>query len=271
MSNIKDQYTRKNIKSDILKLIFMRLDISGVVKFDDFVEKLSVSEYVKKAFKKIKYLPKLQPSYIQQSYHPKNGTLPISRAASSDVYRFIDCTLEESSNAFLDVTKDGIMLNILCDGAYSGSERYTKFMVDVVRTLLDVNFDSYISLERVGIRKIDFFDAKNKSEVSAVFDENFVVKKELDILDQFKESTKTSIYCEDNVMYNVVQHIAKKDDGQIKVVFDVDSYVVYEDPLEGESMNPDQLFELMYVKMQNKMFEFFKDVTTVSYLQHCKG
>ena len=271
MSNIKDQYTRKNIKSDILKFIFMRLDISGVVKFEDFVEKLRTSGYIKNAFRKIKHLPKSQSAYTQQNYHSKNGTLPISRAASSDVYRFIDCTLEESSNAFLDVTKDGIMLNIACDGAYSGSERYTKFMVDVVCTLLDVNFDSYIGLERVGIRKIDFFEAKNKDDISAVFDENFVVKNELDNFEQFRESTKTSIYCEDNVLYNVVQHIAKENENKIKVVFDVDSYMVYDDSFENESINPDQLFELMYVKMQNKMFEFFKDVTSVSYLERCKN
>ena len=268
MSNIKDQYTRKNIKSDILKLIIMRLDFSGVIKFDDFVEKLRTSEYINRYFKKIKRLKKIPQSCSQEEDYPKNGTLPIYREASSDIYRFVDCKIEETSKAFLDVTKDGIILNILCDGAYSGSERYTRFMVDVVGILLDVN--SYISLERVGIRKIDSFEAKNKDDVSAVFDENFVVKEDLNVIEQFRESTKTSIYCENDVLYNVVQHMSKINDDQIRVVFDVDSYIVFDDSFEDKSMSLDQLYELMYVKMQDKMFDFFKDVTSVSYLQRCK-
>lgn len=268
MPNVKDVYTRNNIKSDILKLVIMRLDISGVVKFEDFVEKLSNADFVHKSFKKIKHFIKTPSSSLKKANNPGNGTMPTFKDSSSDIYRFVDCTLEDSSNAYLDVTKDAIILTVSCDGAYNGSKRYTDFMVTVVRELLEVN--SYISLERVGIRKIDGFDAENLEGISEKFDDNFVVKKDLDLIDLFEESTKTSVYHDCGIQYNVVQHIAKKDDGKIKVVFDVDSYIVYDDSFKGESMYIEQLRTLMCETMQDKMFEFFKNVAAESYLASCK-
>ena len=53
------------------------------------------------------------------------------------------------------------------------------------------------------------------------------------------------------------------------MVLDVDAYTE-EDDDEPVDTNSKDLRNLMYVEMQDKMFEFFKDVASVDYLEKCK-
>lgn len=141
-------------------------------------------------------------------------------------------------------------------------------MLKIVDSLAAV--ESYINIERVGIRKIDSINVQNLQKAREIFDTDFVVIKDFDSCDGIKESTKTSIYQKGEIHFNVVQHLSQSQSGLYNLVFDVDSYINDDEAVEHYIMNHDEWFNLLYGEMQDKMFEYFKDVVTVDYLEKCK-
>lgn len=268
MSNIKDQYTRKNIKSTILKRVIIRIDISGVTDFNSFIQELKRAEFMHRSFKRMRYLSKTSDSLPLKRNFPKNGTLPLSRNVYSDVYHFFDCAIDLSSEASLFITPDCISLSVDCNEGYGGSENYTRLMLDIIGTLAKA--DSYINIERVGIRKIDSADFSNLQDAHKIFDKNFVVINDFRACEDIKESTKTDIFLNNEIHFNVVQHISQKQSDLYNFVFDVDAYINDDEAVDHYIMNRDEWFNLMYGEMQDKMFEYFKDVVTVEYLEKCK-
>ena len=268
MSNINDQYTRKNIRSTILKRVIIRIDISGVINFDEFIQKLKKAEFMHQSFKRMRYLSDTRDSRPLKRIIPRNGTLPLSSTIQGEGYHFFDCSIDACSDTHLFVTPDCISLSIKCNEAYGGSEKYTRFMLEIVGLLAES--ESYINIERVGIRKIDSVDVRNLQYAREIFDKKFVVIKDFDSCDGIKESTKTSIYLNGEIHFNVVQHLSQKQSGLYNLVFDVDSYINDDEAVEHYIMNRDEWFNLLYGEMQDKMFEYFKDVVTVDYLEKCK-
>ena len=269
MSSVKDQYTRKNIKSDMLKLVIFRFDISGLPNLKPFVDELCRSSFMKRAFKKMKRF--FDPNQIRPFRRniSVNGTLPLSERVQREIYRFSDCSIGgTNSSAILDITPDNICLTINCNGAYEGSEKYTDFLIKVLDVLDKVN--SFIYINRLGIRKIDSVEVKSLTELTSFFDDNYVVANDLMRFGGGLEATKTSIYFINNVHYNVVQHVEKKGENSFQMVLDVDAYTEEEDDDEPVDTDSKDLRNLMYVEMQDKMFEFFKDVASVDYLEKCK-
>lgn len=268
MPNIKDQYTRKNIRSDMLKLVIFRFDISGVTDFSAFIGKLKSAEFMHKAFYRMKHLSNSRCVPFDKNSFSENGTLPLSENIQSGIYQFYDCHLEQNSDARLDVTANSISLSIRCDGAYEGSGKYTKFMVKIFDTLVPLN--SYVYCNRIGIRKIDSVDVADIKSISSYFDNNFVVVKDFLDSNNISESTKTSIFLNDDIRYNIVQHISKRNENRYHVVFDVDAHIDDDDSVNRVISGPAQLYNLLYVDMQDKMFDFFKNVASVKYLEKCK-
>ena len=268
MSNIKDQYTRKNIKSDILKLIIFRFDISGLPNLMPFIDALCQKPFMYNAFKKRRHFSSSKGVRPFRNNISVNGTLPLSERTQSEIYRFSECTIDKNSNVLLDITPDNICLTINCNGAYEGSEKYTDFMINVLDVLAKVN--SFIYIDRLGIRKIDSVEVKNLNEISSFFDDNYVVANDLSHFNGGLESTKTSIFFINDVHYNVVQHVVKKGEESYQLVFDVDAYTEEEEDEKPVDTNSKNLRELMYVEMQDNMFKFFKDVASIDYLEKCK-
>ncbi|PWJ35834.1 TIGR04255 family protein [Fibrobacter succinogenes] len=265
---MKDQYTRENIRSTMLKLVVIRLDISGITNFDGVIEHLKKASFMNEAFKRMRYLTRPRNPSPSKEYFSQNGTLPLSKNIQSEKYHFFECSLEESSKAFLDITPESICLTVQCDGAYNGSRKYTDFMIEVVECFNDI--DHFISLDRIGIRKIDSVDIDDLNKFSEFFDKDFIVKNDFVDSHNIRESTKTSIYFENEIYYNVVQYMAKKTNDSYHIVFDVDAHLDDADAVEHYVMNSSQLRELMYIEMQNKMFDFFKNIVTEEYLESCK-
>ena len=87
---------------------------------------------------------------------------------------------------------DNICLTINCNGAYEGSEKYTDFLIKVLDVLAKVN--SFIYINRQGIRKIDSVEVKSLTELTSFFDDNYVVANDLMRFGGGLEATKTSIY-----------------------------------------------------------------------------
>lgn len=268
MSIIKDQYTRKNIKSDMLKLVIFRFDISGLPDFKPFIDELCKSPFMQRAFKKMKHF--LGPKEIRpfRKNISASGTLPLSEKIQREMYRFSECYIGTDSDVSLDITPDNICLTINCNGTYEGSEKYTDFLIEVLDVLAKVN--SFIYINRLGIRKIDSVELKSLNELPSFFDDNYVVANDLMRFEGGKESTKTSIYFVRNVHYNVVQHVEKKGENSFQVILDVDAYTEEDDDDDPVDTDSKDLKDLMYVEMQDKMFEFFKDVVSVDYLKKCK-
>lgn len=211
MSDNKEKYTRKNIKSTILKLVIIRIDYSGLTNFNVFLENLKNAEFMKNNFKRMRLLSNRSTSRPLKRSSKENGTLPLSQNVLGNVYHFFDCTLDEDTSvASLYVTSECFSLSIDCSKGYRGSEAYTKFMLEIIRTL--AHSESYINIERVGIRKIDSVDVPNLISARNIFDEKFVVINDFLSADDLKESTKTNVYLKNEIHFNTVQYVAKKTD-----------------------------------------------------------
>lgn len=265
---MKDQYTRKNIRSTMLKLVIIRFDISGITNFDAVIDNLKNAPFMKGVFGKMRYLTRPSNPSLTKEYFSQNGTLPLSKNVQSEKYHFYECKLEESSKASLDITPDSVCLTIQCDGAYNGSLEYTDFMVKVIENFSES--DNFVSIDRIGIRKIDSVNLDNLEKTSRYFDKDFVVINDFVGSSDIKESAKTSIYFSNEVYYNVVQYIAKIKDGLYRLIFDVDAHLDDVNAVDHYLMNSEELSNLLYGEMQDKMFDLFKNVVTEEYLESCK-
>lgn len=85
-------------------------------------------------------------------------------------------------------------------------------------------------------------------------------------------ATLTELLRIEDVRFNVIQRIEPikiKDEKQIRLIFDVDSYI-YDDVDALRDKNCEQIESYLNVKMQDKMFDMFVNVASEKYLVSCK-
>ena len=72
----------------------------------------------------------------------------------------------------------------------------------------------------------------------------------------------------DNINFNVTQYIDYTNDGRVRLIYDVDSFLsgdILEKALESGNSS-----DLLYHEMQDRMFDLFVSVASVDYLEFCK-
>ncbi|MBS7364215.1 MAG: hypothetical protein KIH03_10425, partial [Paludibacteraceae bacterium] len=82
------------------------------------------------------------------------------------------------------------------------------------------------------------------------------------------KSVLTELIEKDSVNINVIQHIDKAENDNVKLIYDVDAF------LNGNKVSSiikeGSLFHFLYHDMQDAMFELFKSVVSEKYLEQCK-
>lgn len=266
VKNIMAEYTRENISSPMLKTVIIRFDYAGGTDITRFVDEIKQQNYIQEAFGALHRIDTPQYSITLNARDNGTSILPFAETQKATIYRFSEGKYDEGLNVILDVTAESVCLAIDCRKNYRGSGRYTELMGKLISKLKDL--DSFISVRRIGIRKIDAQVIEEGEKISDYFNENYVASR------SWYSSPKERVNYADfftigRVNFNVVQHISRNSIGKTQAIFDVDSFIVNEE-LNSLISNEKVLVDFMNNEMQDKMFELFVSCASKEYLEKCK-
>lgn len=266
IKKIMAEYTRENISSPMLKTVIIRFDYAGGTNILQFVNEIKQQDFIKNAFGALQRIDTPQLSITLNACDIETGSLPFAEKQKSTIYRFYECKYDEGLNVILDVSAESVCLAIDCRKNYQGSGQYTELMGKLISKLKDL--DSFISVRRIGIRKIDAQVLEEGEKISDYFNENYIASR------SWYSSPKDRVNYADfftigRVGFNVVQHISHNSEGKTQAIFDVDSFIVNEE-INSLISNEKQLIDFMNNEMQDKMFELFVSCASKQYLEKCK-
>jgi adenylate kinase len=260
------QYTRENILSQMLKTAIIRIDFTGLTNVRSFVNRIKSSEKIQKAFGKMIMIPKQNMSVSFRPRDIEDGQLPFTETQKSILFRFYECKMGGDSNVTLDIEPESITLAVDCQKKYEGSREYSYFMGWIIDELLA--FDQYVTINRLGVRKIDVQVLEVGEPIERYFNERFIVSQSWKSLPSKTKSILTELLEIDNINFNVTQYIDYTNDGRERLIYDVDSFLngdILEKALKSRTFS-----DLLYYDMQDRMFDLFVSVASINYLDYCK-
>ena len=260
------EYTRDNIYSEMLKTVIIRFDFSGSTSIRRFVDAIKQESFVKDSFGQMRLINQSQYNIRVVTKEIEDGSLPVTERQNNIIYRFFDCKIDDGLEVVLDVAADFVCLTIDCRKGYKGSRKYTDLIVKLMMTLKQV--DQYISIQRIGVRKIDAQIIPPGGCISHYFNENYLAAS------SWYASKKDSVNFAEmfhfgTVNFNVVQHIDRLKSDEDRAIFDVDAYIVGG---EINSLMADEahLSTFLNEEVQDRMFDLFVSVASRDYLEKCK-
>ena len=262
------EYTRDNIYSEMLKTVIIRFDFLGSTSIRRFVDSIKQDALMKEAFAQMRMINQNQYTIKVMQKEVEDGSLPVTERQNNVIYHFFDCKIDDDLDVVLDIAVDSVCLSIDCRQKYNGSKKYTDFMVALMLKL--IHFDPYISIERIGVRKIDAQVVPAEGRISQYFNENYLAAN------SWYSSKKESVnYAElfkiGKVNFNVVQHIDRVlPSGQDRAIFDVDAFIVNGD-IRSLMKDESSLRNFLNEEVQNRMFDLFIAVASRDYLEKCKN
>ena len=261
-----NKYNRDNIKSDMIKAVIMRADFSGITDINLYVDRLKQSDIVNKAFDKMSTIRGESNSIDNFSAETDDITLPISEKPKSNLYHFHECNVVGPKDTYLDISENYICLQIFCDNDYSGSKGYSKVFAECINLLKD--YDSYISINRIGIRKVDSVELNEESERNNYFNQNFIVGECIATRNESNSrnlnlANLTQVIKQNSISINIVQQV-RPDKDKITAILDIDAFIT------GKTLHDnlgDKLESFIYNDMQDTMFEQFVNCMSETYLE----
>lgn len=259
-------YTRDNLLSPMLKVVVIRVDFTGLTNLEEFVNRIKTENLLKKSFDRMYLIPcqRMSVSFKPRGY--EDGQLPYTEAQKSLLYRFTGCKIPGAKEVTLDIDADSITLAINCDESYVGSKKYSEFMAWIINELRV--HDCYVSINRLGVRKIDTQVLKKEETIEDYFNDNYTVKNSWRLLPHRSKSILTELIDIDNVSLNVTQHIDYDNEERERLIFDVDAFI--EGIALQDVLSQNNTAEILYRKMQDCMFDLFVSVASAKYLESCK-
>ena len=166
----------------------------------------------------------------------------------------------------MDISPTFICITIQCNENYKIIDPYLDFITNVVVTLWE--YDSYVTLERLAIRKIDGNDYDNIKEVYNTFEEIVGLENVMDDEQSplKKSYTDSFISKAANIKVNLTRSLERFSNGKIRYVLDIDGYV------DSSLMSPDEIKSkedvkyLLKNRINNELFELFKTNVTEYFL-----
>lgn len=249
-------------------MVIIRFDYSGATNIVDFVNRIKQEEFMKAAFSKMRPMEQRQ---ISMSVGPKEfyeGRMPLTQRQTSTLYHFYDCLLQEGLEAHLDINSVFTVLVVNINNSYDGSARFTDFMAQILYELH--RYDQFITIDRIGIRKIDSQRITNDKCFDYYFNDNYYVVNSWKARPGMNKVNMTEFFSEGKVSFNVTQQIERQhaEDDNVYAIYDIDAYVRNGD-LKDLLDDKSKMVEFMDIDMQEKMFRMFESVVTESYLETC--
>lgn len=259
-------YTRENILSPMLKIVIIRIDFTGLTSVRSFVNHIKTNEHMRETFRKMLMLPRRNMEINFTSKDVEDGQLPLTEIQKSTLYRFYDCTVSINSKATLDIEPESITLKVDCQNDYNGSKTYSDFMGWIIKEL--PLHDPYVTINRLGVRKIDLQIINKDESIDEYFNEKYTVAQSWRYSPLKTKSILTELLEIENISFNVIQLIDHINDGRERLIYDVDAF------LKGNKLQQvldyEDVANFLYHDMQDRMFYLFLSVASENYLDKCK-
>ena len=263
----KDKYNRTNVHSDLLAKVIFRVDVAGLTDLTGYINRVKGLDLIKKSFNRILPLKSRSVSFVIDAQNSENSKFT-QNSEIDNGFRFLDCTIEEGSKAVLDIVNDSIVVSIDCSGSYSGSRHYTALISQLLEEMFE--YDKFVSIRRLGIRKIDKKDFQKEEDIFDVFE------GDINLFYRLRDNTlvKTRKYYDllekNNIRYNYNQQFNRYiNSDKIGVIIDLDAYIADEFFRMDELRDFKTLNTLLNENIQDEMFEIFKSCVTEEYLEKC--
>lgn len=263
----KDKYNRTNVHSDLLAKVIFRVDVAGLTDLTGYINRVKGLDLIKKSFNRILPLKSRSVSFVIDAQNSENSKFT-QNSEIDNGFRFLDCTIEEGSKAVLDIVNDSIVVSIDCSGAYSGSRHYTALISQLLEEMFE--YDKFVSIRRLGIRKIDKKDFQKEEDIFDVFEGDINLFYRLRDNTLVKNRKYYDLLEKNNIRYNYNQQFNRYiNSDKIGVIIDLDAYIADEFFRMDELRDLKTLNTLLNENIQDEMFEIFKSCVTEEYLEKC--
>lgn len=182
------------------------------------------------------------------------------------LYRFSDNEMGQSKACFL-LGGDFAYIEIDCGENYEGCDEYIKLMSSSIDCIL--KYDSFISVKRLGLRKIDISDFDDTASMDA--------SVEIPIWNNYKNSNacvplkkaySDLVFQKDvNTVFNIQRTIQKTENGKIQYIFDIDSYKNGSLLRKDDFSNSTRIQKMLSEQMNEPIFYYFIETFTEQYIQ----
>lgn len=133
----------------LLKQVIIRCDFSPITNFETFTLNLRNEDFMHERFYRSREIKTNTPK-VQRTEEFVEGILEVNETVSvlcfSDTDFFSQRTIAEIGNSF-------IAIKVFCDEKYESISPYIDFLDKLMNYI--VSYDSYVHVQRMGIRKID--------------------------------------------------------------------------------------------------------------------
>ena len=258
----KKYVSRDNFKSSLLKQVIMRIDYSEITNFEGLIQERS--SFLKQYFTT---RGKYQTNNINPTISEKDlaqERVPIAILPQNEVYRFTMCKIEPRQNVVLDMANTFVCLIIKCDDNYDKIDEYINLLSGVMNNVLE--FDSYITIQRVGIRKIDGKSFDSLEHAKNVFENIEQVDYPLLTMNVYQSRVISfMIDKKSDIQINLSRKYNKTDDQKYQVELDIDGYVGVAKLTDVDEQNG--VMNILK-NINNLLFENFKINVTESFLNN---
>lgn len=220
----KSKFTRQNVKSDIMEKVLIRIDYEGVSDINNLIinVKKKWSEYFSGYIKVTKNNYNINVTDLTL----QNKTIDISDPEKQIIHRFTECKVG-NPNTYMDINERFAYIDVIAGKNYVGTQQYTNIMSEFIVELL--KYDSFISLTRVAIRKIDRIEKPLEEDPDMIVETPIfgIYKKENRSPIKKRYSDFMKLNDVDSIV-NIVRDISflKKNNGEVvqQIILDMDIY-----------------------------------------------
>ena len=104
--------------------------------------------------------------------------------------------------------------------------------------------------------------------IASYFNEKYIVAQSWNNMPQKTKSILTDLFEIESIYFNVVQYIDRIKDNRTRLIYDIDAF------LSGDELvsilQSGSVTDILYHKMQDRMFDLFISVASEKYLDACK-
>ena len=166
----------------------------------------------------------------------------------------------------MDISSTFICFTIGCNDSYNTIDPYLDSITDIITTLKE--YDSYVQIERLAIRKIDGKDYASLEEAYKTFE--VMEDLEKNIIDNVKPIKKVYtdafISNDANIKVNFTRGLERFKNGSIRCILDMDGYIDSSLVPLNEVTDKKGIESLLKDKINDELFKLFRASVTENFL-----
>lgn len=258
---------RNNFRSSLLKQIIIRVDYANLSDLTGFVTYIKRVESFAACFVDCRTLNLNKVDLNEPVSIADKKYFPINSMQTETIFRFLGSKIEPIQDASLDIGLNFFCINIVCNENYDCIDKYLE-----LANLLIINlheYDSFVRITRIGIRKIDGDDYTSLDDAYKIFkairfahDDEFKSLPRMTSKYKGEEQFKT----ENGVLVNLNRCVEVMGANDFRFTLDIDTYFDKGDINQQIAMTKDQVERILSELLNETSFKIFKEFVSDEFL-----